>query len=100
MSESLPCVNCGKPRQQSFRKLCWHCTNIKRRYHTLDPQELEKARKKNKHECDFCNKKSVRVATAAMSGLPYNACELCWRAVDILKNPEKRAFFKAMTGLE
>ena len=102
------CENCGEKREQEHRKLCWKCTNWKKRYGTMNKDEVAE-RKENKRQigrltCILCEKRDSMVVPGGYTstGKPMHA-HCSWAAADFieaLKDPVKMYLLKVKLGVD
>jgi hypothetical protein len=99
------CSNCGKSKLLGTRKLCWQCTDRKRKYGTLSPavaKTLDKV-KHNKRECTWCKKLSKLVIPGEYTSTGKDMCLSCSKGAELVKvlidDPVKRYLFKEQYGV-
>lgn len=81
------CESCGSERDETKRKLCWRCTNWKRRYGTCNKEEVSKKKdeRRKRLTCTWCGRKSTQVVPGAYTSTYQPMCVGCSWAAEYLK---------------
>lgn len=85
----LPPCPCGRPRDQVHRKLCWSCTNFKKRY-GLTRTEMHDQRLTHGKLCRVCDR-LCRKNPIHFNG--HRVCSKCVKVLHLLNDQRTRAWF-------
>lgn len=89
--EGKMCVECGRSAPERHRKLCWSCTNYRKRY-KLTYEEVQKMKDMSR-TCVVCAHKTLGVIKNKQG---RSICHRCYLALEILRNPEWRQRLEAL----
>lgn len=80
------CPECGNEATDKYRKLCWNCTNIHKRYH-MTAANLAAIRTSTQ-TCWVCSRITRGSIHLMIGGEEQNICFKCHSVLETLKNPE------------
>ena len=90
------CVECGRPAKDKYRKLCWSCTNYRKRGTTY--AEVLTQRHEKEKECGVCGKVTRRWQLYGRKATPV--CVKCFEALCLFRDPEWQYIAKCLVSFD